>query len=198
MWTIPLVLGVWSTSTFALYFAHGEVASLLNLARDLVRLSMTSTVALLGFFLSGFAIFATLGDKKLLTEMAKTPHTKYSVSYFKYNFYVLLRPLISLVALAFLLLPLLLLLGPGTGIGSVLIAAHWYRELRFFVCAAVGLDAASFAFLIMSAATFVANVYISVATSIRWELLREGAKKNLLSSYRPNESYKRASRSRRG
>jgi len=168
----PLAFGL--VSTVAFYKLGGDLGQVLALARDATRIAINSAVALMGFYLSGFAIFATLGDKALFVAMAKTPNEKFEISYFKYNFFVLIRALILAILIAFLLLVCMLCLGPGTGLGQILPRLHPSAP-RACACAALGFAAGSMLALLLTTGAFVANVYVTVATSVQWAILSDAA-----------------------
>lgn len=159
------------------FYLGGELSQILALARDVSRIALNSAVALTGFYLSGFAIFATLGEKALFVAMARMTNEKFGLSYFKYNFFVLLRALVIAIGISFLLLVCILCLGPGSGLGALLIDKH-PMIVRLLGCGVLGFASASVLVLIITTGAFVANVYVTVVTSIQWEVVKQPSNAN--------------------
>nr|WP_199045494.1 hypothetical protein [Dyella sp. ASV24] len=165
-----------SLGSFGAAFACGIVfddyLKLLILARDVSRLGLASVVSLLGFFITGFSIFATLADKDLLCELALTVHPGYRLSYFKYNFFVFIRVFSTTLLIAFLLLAIIFCLGPGTGVGArIMLSAP--SLLKPLVVAVFALIFSLLVISLLVAKTFIANIYISLVTAVQWALTKK-------------------------
>ena len=158
-----------SIASFALFEDQSKIISL---ARELARIALSSAISLLGFFVTGFAIFATLADKDLLCEMAVRQHDKYNLSYFKYNFFVFIRVFSTTIFVCFLLLLFIVLMGPGTGIGLLLMRLIG-PNVKAVLAIVLGLTAALMLVLLVVAKSFVANIYLTVVASTQWAMIKK-------------------------
>lgn len=167
--TLITVIAFFASGLFA-ELVVGDAGHVLQAARELVRLVFGGAISLLGFFITGFALIAAFSDKHLLISMALKEHTKYGISYFKYNYFVFLRVFLTTLAIGAFALGLIIGLGPGTGLGS-----RMGGENSRTVLSAASLSLAMvFTFqvvLLLVAKTFVINVYVSVVTAMQATLI---------------------------
>jgi hypothetical protein len=129
------------------------------------------SVAILGFLLAGFTIFATMTRTDLAVEMAKQKEDETGLSYLKYNFAAFLDVFIKYLAFVGIYLAIVLF-GPPGGLASILLNyLPSGGEIEKRILAAAGVVAVGYFLVHMLVAlwAFVFNVYHVVMTAIRWE-----------------------------
>lgn len=87
-WTVWLVSPIVILLTFSFALNLGQQVSAISAIAS-VFASFSATV--IGFLVTGLAIFASLSERKIWIELAKTPQKDTKVSSFKYIFFNLLR-----------------------------------------------------------------------------------------------------------
>ncbi|QYX64114.1 hypothetical protein K2227_18400 [Shewanella putrefaciens] len=161
------------------FFYTLNMYSLQSNAELIVDIVTTSTnliswsVSLIGFVLSGYAIYATLADKKMQLKMAYVHDKKNNMNYLKSTHCIFMKIVIDMISVVFLVYILTneaLLehiaavipnLNNGLSLSTTVLCIHlgWIQSL--------------FVFEIMLAKSFVYNVYHSVMVSIRWTGINE-------------------------
>lgn len=132
------------------------------------------SVAILGFLLAGFTIFATMTRMDLAVEMAKTIHKRTGLSYLKYNFAAFLSVFIKYLAFVAAYICLRLFAAPGGLVSIVLGEITETPQLEKRIIVLVGIVGVGFFLmhLVVTLSAFVFNVYHAVMTAIRWEIER--------------------------
>lgn len=152
-------------------FSQQTVSELATSARELCDLGLTFTSSILGFLVAGLAIFATFTQPDMLVEMTRIPEKHSKLSYFKYNYFTLIRTFIAYVVFAFLCFAGKILMTPHGA------AAVWVRGLsdtqynvRLYLCrAAFIIVVTGFCYLVLVLKSFIYNVYHTLATQVAWE-----------------------------
>jgi hypothetical protein len=136
---------------------------------SLATTGFNSALAILGFLIAGFTIFASLANPRLLLLMAHQTHLKTRLSFLKYNFFSMLRVFIFfLVFTAFQ--GAILLFGQSGGILTPAFEAfpelaplNWWGNRILLI-----VSAAFWAFVFLQLKSFVFNVHHFVMTMIRF------------------------------
>lgn len=126
------------------------------------------SVSLIGFALSGYAIYATLADKEMQLRMADVNDKKHGLSFLKSTHCMFMRiiiDMISVVLLVFLLTNESLL---GHISAVIPNSDNGFSLSTTFLCILLSWIQSLFIFEVMLAKSFVYNVYHSVMVSIRW------------------------------
>ncbi|TVP14285.1 hypothetical protein [Shewanella sp. KCT] len=126
------------------------------------------SVSLIGFALSGYAIFATLSEKKMQLRMAFVTDENNNISYLKSTHCTFMRiiiDMISIVLLTFLLTNKHLLEHISISIPDL---ESGLSITNATLCLMLGWIQSLLILEIMLAKSFVYNVYHSIMVSIRW------------------------------
>ena len=126
------------------------------------------SVSLIGFALSGYAIFATLSEKKMQLRMAFVTDENNKISYLKSTHCTFMRiiiDMISIVLLTFLLTNKHLLEHISIAIPDL---ESGLSVTNATLCLILGWIQSLLILEIMLAKSFVYNVYHSIMVSIRW------------------------------
>ncbi len=175
-------LAVFIMLTIYAFFSNESSVSLLEKLRNWAEMGFSFSAGILGFLIAGFAIFATVSDKKLFTTMARTEHKKSGLSYLKHNFFALMYVFIAYLGFAILCL-LVQLLGGASGFISIMIeliaSNRDFLIIKSFL-AGIGIVVVGtwFFYSLMLLQTFIFNIYHIVMTSIRWEVDKDNPENN--------------------
>ncbi|EIN5958754.1 hypothetical protein OMZ24_003645 [Vibrio cholerae] len=130
-------------------------------------LSISWSITIVGFILTGYAIYATLAQKDMQIAMSRIKG-KHGLSYLKESHCVFMKiciDMILIVAITFLISTKSFL----TFI-SLFSYSDWFIYFKVFV---ISLLHSLFILQIMLAKSFIYNVYHSVMTAIRWTVENE-------------------------
>jgi hypothetical protein len=168
-WAILVILSIYAA------LSNKPVNELANEVRSLADLGFNFSISILGFLVAGFTIFATVTKPNLFIKLAKVKHTKSGLSYLKYTFFVFMYVFIAYLSFTLFCLLIKLLASPSGVISTALICLSNYPEhidLSKRILAGVGIATlGTWAFhLIILLQSFIFNIYITVMTSIRWEI----------------------------
>lgn len=161
------------------FFYTLNMYSFLNkteLIADIVAIStnlISWSVSLIGFVLSGYAIYATLADKEMQLKMAYVHDKKYKLNFLKSTHCIFMKIVIDMISVVFLVYILAneaLLEHIAAVIPNL---SNGFSLSTTFFCILLGWIQSLFIFEIMLAKSFVYNVYHSVMVSIRWAGVKE-------------------------
>ncbi|PZT08811.1 hypothetical protein A7X87_04065 [Stenotrophomonas maltophilia] len=161
-----LVFGFLVATTF---WAPQNLQALAGTVRELASFSLNATLAVLGFLVAGFTIFATVTNPNMFIAMGSIRHEESGLSWLKHSFFVLLRTFVYYLVYAVLCFAVVYF-GAKGGPVSFLVSLSPHPE-AYALCIAkaafVALATGQF-FLLMQLKSFIYNVYSSVVASLRW------------------------------
>jgi hypothetical protein len=159
-------------STYA-YSTSEDATLLAGKLQKLSEFGFSFSASILGFLIAGFTIFATVADKDMFINMAKTPYPNSSLSYLKYNFFALMDTFLIYMGFIIICTLIILLGGPSGPISMIfkLVGGElFYPEVkRFSLGVALAVLGTYFFYLIMVLQSFIFNIYHIVMTGIAWE-----------------------------
>lgn len=173
--TKPLSWLLFTILSLYAVFSNRSVDDLANEVRTLADLGFNFSISILGFLIAGFTIFATVTKPTLFIELAKRRHTRSGLSYLKYTFFVFMYVFIAYLTFTIVCLLIKLLATPSGVISSALTCLSEYPEhivLSKRILVGVGIvTIGTWSFhLLVLLQSFIFNIYITIMTSIRWEI----------------------------
>lgn len=140
-----------------------------NEVRELAVLGFNASLAVLGFLVAGFTIFATISNPNMLIRMGGMRHAESGLSWLKHTFFVLIRVFIyylSFVVFCFAII----VFGQPHGFFSLLLEFSPNAAQLKFSVGKIGfvLLVSGQYFLLMQLKSFIFNIYHSVVAALRW------------------------------
>lgn len=159
-------------------FTGEDTADLTEMLRSWCNLGFNFAVAILGFLIAGFTIFATMTDKSLFVLMAEKKHVKSGLSYLKYNMFTFMSVFVLFIVFAGICLSIIMFAGSKGPMHCALAHLAEFPQIESYIpkLRRVGTSAllvvvgGSFAYLLFLLQSFVFNIYHVIMTSIRWEV----------------------------
>ena len=152
------------------FYLSDDVIILLEETRKWSEIGFNSSIAILGFLIAGFTIFATLTKPSMLLTMMEHRHNETDLPYLKYNFFCFMRVFIYYIIFIIIYLSVMLF-GSKDGLFEFFIKSLPYSDcIRIFsikFCNVI--IGSSLLFLILQLKTFIFNIYSIVMNSLRWE-----------------------------
>ncbi|MBE3666723.1 hypothetical protein BOO35_16765 [Vibrio navarrensis] len=135
-------------------------------------LSISWSITIVGFILTGYAIYATLAQKDMQIAMSRKKG-KHGLSYLKESHCVFMKICIDMI----LIVAITFLISTKSFLFFVSFCSYidWFVYFKVFV---ISLLHSLFILQIMLAKSFIYNVYHSVMTAIRWTAENEESKEN--------------------
>jgi hypothetical protein len=160
---------VFVLSVLTCWLSGETVAATAKFVRENANLGFNASLAVLGFLVAGFTIFATISNPAMLIRMGGMRHADSGLSWLKYTFFVLIRTFIYYLVFAAFCFSIISF---GRSGGLAGIAANWSpypAEIRFGLVkvASVAMITGQY-FLLMQLKSFVFNVYHAVVAALRW------------------------------
>lgn len=161
---------VFFLAVFSVCVSPREIADIASFVRDSAALSFNASLAILGFLVAGFTIFATISNPNMLISMGGLRHPESGLSWLKHTFFLLIRVFIYYLSFSIFCF-FIIFFGAKGGLISVLIdMSPRASNLKFLVVnfSFVLLVSWQF-FLLVQLKSFIFNIYHSVVASLRWK-----------------------------
>lgn len=154
------------------WISDANMAVTIEAIRKFSEIGLYASLTTIAFLVSGFTIFATVSQPKMLIAMAKVQHPDSGLSYLKHNFFIFIRVFIYYIVFASFCL-IILIFGHNNGLASALITLSPNKiEIKFLIVnASYVLIFSWYYFLIMQLKSFIYNIYHAVMSSIRWNAM---------------------------
>jgi len=176
--------------TVVLTIGGSKASEIANQLHSMATIAFGATVSLLGFLIAGFSFFATVSDKKMFCRMAEFLHKESGLSYLKYNLFIFMRVFAEYLIVCIGSLGMILVLQPNSAaretVQSWMSDRSWPPWLQppwafdvAMLSLMLGVLVGLFVYILMELGSFIFNVYHVVMTSIKWEIVKELAEKEI-------------------
>lgn len=137
--------------------------------REGAALGFNASLAVLGFLVAGFTIFATISNPNMLVRMGGMRHADSGLSWLKHTFFVLIRVFIYYLSFTVFCF-FIIFFGAESGLlVSVLEFAPYPNEIKFVLIKGAFVLLVSWQyFLLVQLKSFIFNIYHSVVAALRW------------------------------
>jgi hypothetical protein len=171
---IRVAIGVFvaiAASMASRVYLEGEPISYdgaITTTRSIANLGFSYCTSILGFLITGFAIFASITRPEIFILLAQLKHENSKITRLNFIFFSFLLVFIHYIAFLLACLFVILVLGPGGPFANLLTRlAIWQPRLIHYgggVLVAVG--SAWFVFLVMLLKSFIWNIYQAILLTI--------------------------------
>ncbi|WP_292477931.1 hypothetical protein [Mesorhizobium sp.] len=136
--------------------------------RKIADLGFSYCTSILGFLITGFAIFASITKPEIFVLLAKLDHDKAKISRLHFIFFSFLFVFIHYIAFLLTCLFIILALGPSGPFADTLrrLASWQPRLIQYGGGALVAIGSAWFVFLVMLLKSFIWNIYQAILLTI--------------------------------
>lgn len=157
-------------SSVAVWLSPQSIAETVHFVRDGAVLGFNASLAILGFLVAGFTIFATISNPNMLIRMGGMRHPESGLSWLKYTFFLLIRVFIYYLSFAIFCF-IVIFFGARNGLLSVMLNFSAYpMELKFALTNASFVVLVSWQyFLLVQLKSFIFNIFHSVMAALRWK-----------------------------
>lgn len=164
---ISLAMGLLAINSF---FLEEDVIKILASTRAWAETGFSFSIAILGFLIAGFTIFATLSKPKMMLAMMDHINKDTGLPTLKYNYFAFMQVFIAYILFTSVYLSIQLFGSQGGLLSNI------FQLLPAGECLKVALIKISYVFtggsllyLILLLKSFIFNIYATVMNFLRWE-----------------------------
>ncbi len=156
--------------TLNAFFLEESLSKLLIDVRYWAASGFNLSVAILGFLITGFTIFATISKPEMLLAMMGVVHKTSQLPYLKYNFIVFMKVFIYYLSALGTFISVILFGGEGGIISKILyFTPQTQLAIPFIIKIGYITIGTSIVFLVLLLKTFIFNIYAIIMNHLRWE-----------------------------